>query len=150
MASGAIRDGAAATAIRAGVNGLRLVDGIPISEDLAASSQRSPRQPGMPTSCWPITTTTSSKRAADKPRNGSGCPRGSASSRRVALCRPGRARLHGIELYRGRPIFHGLGNLILQTPTEEGFYDDAVWQSVVTECRSVGGGFREMTLTPIH
>jgi poly-gamma-glutamate synthesis protein (capsule biosynthesis protein) len=62
----------------------------------------------------------------------------------------GAPRLLGIELYRGRPIFYDLGNLIFQTATEQGFYDDAVWQSVIAECRFVGGRFRHMTLTPIQ
>jgi poly-gamma-glutamate capsule biosynthesis protein CapA/YwtB (metallophosphatase superfamily) len=62
----------------------------------------------------------------------------------------GAPRLQGIELYRGRPIFYDLGNLIFQTATGSGFYDDAVWQSVVAECRFVGGRFRDMTLTPVQ
>jgi poly-gamma-glutamate capsule biosynthesis protein CapA/YwtB (metallophosphatase superfamily) len=62
----------------------------------------------------------------------------------------GAPRLHGIELYRNRPIFYDLGNLIFQTATQDGFYDDPVWGSVVAECRFVGGSFREMTLTPIR
>jgi poly-gamma-glutamate capsule biosynthesis protein CapA/YwtB (metallophosphatase superfamily) len=62
----------------------------------------------------------------------------------------GAPRLHGIELYRGQPIFYDLDNLIFQTATPEGFYDDAVWQSVIAECRFVGGQFREMSLTPIR
>ena len=62
----------------------------------------------------------------------------------------GAPRLHGIEIYRGRPIFYDLGNLIFQTATAEGHYDDAAWQSVVAECRFAGGQFQQMTLTPLQ
>ncbi len=62
----------------------------------------------------------------------------------------GAPRLHGIEIYRDRPIFYDLGNLIFQTATAEGHYDEAVWQSVVAACRFDGGRFVDMTLTPLQ
>ena len=58
--------------------------------------------------------------------------------------------MHGIEIYRGRPIFYDLGNFIFQTATEDGFYDGEVWQSVIAECRFAGGRFRDMRLTPVQ
>ena len=62
----------------------------------------------------------------------------------------GAPRLHGIEIYRGRPIFYGLGNFIFQTATEPGHYDDEVWHSVIAECRFHGDRFREMRLIPLQ
>ena len=62
----------------------------------------------------------------------------------------GAPRLHGIEIYRGRPIFYDLGNFIFQTATEDGFYDAEVWQSIVAECRFDDGRFRDMRLTPLQ
>jgi poly-gamma-glutamate capsule biosynthesis protein CapA/YwtB (metallophosphatase superfamily) len=62
----------------------------------------------------------------------------------------GAPRLHGIEIYRGRPIFYDLGNFIFQTATKDGYYDPEVWQSVVAECRFDGGRFRETRLTPLQ
>ena len=62
----------------------------------------------------------------------------------------GAPRLHGIEIYRGRPIFYDLGNFIFQTATEPGHYDDEVWQSVIAECRFAAGRFREMRLIPLQ
>jgi poly-gamma-glutamate capsule biosynthesis protein CapA/YwtB (metallophosphatase superfamily) len=47
----------------------------------------------------------------------------------------GAPRQDGIE----RPIFYDLANLVFQTTIEEGFYDGAVWQSVVAECRLPAG-----------
>jgi poly-gamma-glutamate capsule biosynthesis protein CapA/YwtB (metallophosphatase superfamily) len=59
----------------------------------------------------------------------------------------GAPRLNGVELYCGRPIFYDLGNPAFRTATWEGFYNDAVRQSDIAECRFVGSRFREMTLT---
>ena len=62
----------------------------------------------------------------------------------------GAPQLHGIEIYRGRPIFYDLGNLFFQTATAEGHYDEVAWQSVVAECRFEGGRFIDMILTPVQ
>ena len=62
----------------------------------------------------------------------------------------GAPRLHGIEFYRGRPIFYDLGNFIFQTATADRHYDDQVWQSVVAECRFVDSRFCDMRLTPLQ
>jgi poly-gamma-glutamate capsule biosynthesis protein CapA/YwtB (metallophosphatase superfamily) len=151
-ASGAIREGAAATATRAGVNELRREkSGILNADDVAricnaifeAKAQADVvlayhhnhllEEGGRQTPQWQREFARQCIDAGASLYVGHGAP-----------------RLQGIELYRGRPIFYDLGNLIFQTATEEGFYDDAVWQSVVAECRFVGGGFREMTLTPVQ
>jgi poly-gamma-glutamate capsule biosynthesis protein CapA/YwtB (metallophosphatase superfamily) len=151
-ASGAIREGAAATATRAGVNGLRREKGgILNADDLAricnAISEAKAQadvvlayhhnhlleQGGRQTPLW--------QRLFARQ-----CIDAGAS----LYISHGAPRLLWIELYRGRPIFYDLGNLIFQTATEEGFYDDAAWQSVAAECRFVDGGFRETTLTPIQ
>jgi poly-gamma-glutamate synthesis protein (capsule biosynthesis protein) len=58
--------------------------------------------------------------------------------------------LHGIEIYKGKPLFYGLGSLIFQSATEEGHYDDTVWQSVIAECRFEGGRFVAAQLTPVQ
>ncbi len=62
----------------------------------------------------------------------------------------GAPQLHGIEIYRGRPIFYDLGNLFFQTATAEGHYDEMAWQSVVAECRFERRRFVDMTLTPVQ
>jgi poly-gamma-glutamate synthesis protein (capsule biosynthesis protein) len=55
----------------------------------------------------------------------------------------GAPRLHGIELYRGRPLFYDLGNLGFRRH-EEGFYDDAVWRA---SSPGFAGSGPQMTLT---
>ena len=42
-------------------------------------------------------------------------------------------QLHGLEIYRGRPIFYGLGNFIFHTITAPGYYKPEVWQSVLAD-----------------
>jgi len=42
--------------------------------------------------------------------------------------------LHGIEIYKQRPIFYGLGNFIFHTKTPVGKYEPRVWESVIADC----------------
>ena len=58
--------------------------------------------------------------------------------------------LLGIEIYRQRPVFYDLGSLVFQTATEAGTYDATAWQSVIAECRFSGGTLAELTLTPLQ
>jgi poly-gamma-glutamate synthesis protein (capsule biosynthesis protein) len=58
--------------------------------------------------------------------------------------------LHGIETYRGAPLFHGLGSFIFQTRKAEERYDDPNWESLVVECRFEGGRFRGARLSPVQ
>jgi poly-gamma-glutamate synthesis protein (capsule biosynthesis protein) len=44
----------------------------------------------------------------------------------------GEPRLQGIEIYRGKPIFYGLGNFVFQT-RKVNFYQSEVWESVIAE-----------------
>jgi len=39
--------------------------------------------------------------------------------------------MHGVELYRGAPLFYGLGSLIFHSRTAPGFYRHEVWQSAI-------------------
>jgi poly-gamma-glutamate synthesis protein (capsule biosynthesis protein) len=57
--------------------------------------------------------------------------------------------MHGIEVYRGVPLFHGLGSLMFQTrkPAEE--YGAENWRSVIAECRFLDGQFVEAQLRPV-
>ncbi len=150
-ASGRIRDGAAATAARVGVNEIGCVEGVLDAPDLtrtlaaiAAAAEQADvviayhdnhvlEAGGRQTPPW--------QRALARQ-----CIDAGAS----LYVSHGAPRLHGIEIYRERPIFYDLGNLIFQTATEDGFYDDEVWQSLVAECRFVAGRFREMILTSLQ
>lgn len=49
-------------------------------------------------------------------------------------------QLHGLEIYKGRPVFYGLGNLVFHTITKPGHYAPEVWQSVVADLVLDGDG----------
>lgn len=57
--------------------------------------------------------------------------------------------LHGIEIYRSRPIFYSLGCYIFHTRTKVGYYDAASWQSVLADCRFEAGRLTALTLHPL-
>ncbi|MGA2563680.1 MAG: CapA family protein [Steroidobacteraceae bacterium] len=58
--------------------------------------------------------------------------------------------LHGVEIYRGRPIFYDLGNFIYNVPPTLTYIDEPMnWESVVAEVRFQGKALRSITLRPI-
>lgn len=57
--------------------------------------------------------------------------------------------LHGLETYKGAPLFYGLGSFIFQTKKEEDAYGPVNWQSLIVECRFERGRFVDATLTPL-
>ncbi len=151
-ASGAIREGAAASPIRAGVNELRRgSDGRLHAADLArilASIAEATAKADLVLAyhhnhileaggrCTPQWQRDFAHRCID--------------AGAWVYASHGAPQLHGIEIYRGRPIFYDLGNLFFQTATAKGHYADVVWQSIVAECRFEGGRFCDMTLTPLQ
>lgn len=57
--------------------------------------------------------------------------------------------LHGIEIYKKRPIFYSLGNFVFHTRTPPGHYESAVWQSVIADCQFSGREILSINLVPI-
>jgi len=58
--------------------------------------------------------------------------------------------LHGVEIYRGRPIFYDLGNFIFQAPPTEIQLDEPiVWESVVAYVDFQGKNLRSIQFRPI-
>ncbi len=58
--------------------------------------------------------------------------------------------LHGIEIYRGRPIFYDLGNFIFNVPiTMWTIQEPMTWESVVASLEFQGRNVRSITLRPI-
>lgn len=56
--------------------------------------------------------------------------------------------LHGIEIYKGRPIFYSLGNFIFHSRQIDRWPATA-WRSVIADLRFEGTELRGLTLTPI-
>ena len=57
--------------------------------------------------------------------------------------------LQGIEIYKGAPLFYGLGNFIFHTFQPSEYTDERIWQSVVAKVEVVDGRCSQVTLHPI-
>jgi poly-gamma-glutamate synthesis protein (capsule biosynthesis protein) len=58
--------------------------------------------------------------------------------------------LHGIEIYRGKPIFYDLGNFIYNLPPEIRNIDEPIaWESVVAYVQFQGRNLQSIALQPI-
>jgi poly-gamma-glutamate synthesis protein (capsule biosynthesis protein) len=58
--------------------------------------------------------------------------------------------LHGIEIYRGRPIFFDLGNFIFQAPPMDTLLDEPInWESVVAYVDFQGKNLQSIKFRPI-
>jgi poly-gamma-glutamate capsule biosynthesis protein CapA/YwtB (metallophosphatase superfamily) len=58
--------------------------------------------------------------------------------------------LHGVEIYRDRPIFYDLGNFIFQAPPTLILLDEPInWESVVAYVEFQGRNLRSITFRPI-
>ncbi|MCA3255909.1 MAG: CapA family protein [Alphaproteobacteria bacterium] len=66
------------------------------------------------------------------------------------FCAHGAPLLHGIEVYKGAPLFHCLGNFIFHTRKAEDHYGPEAWQGVIAECRFEAGRFAGARLVPVQ
>jgi poly-gamma-glutamate capsule biosynthesis protein CapA/YwtB (metallophosphatase superfamily) len=58
--------------------------------------------------------------------------------------------LHGIEIYKGRPIFYDLGNFFYNVPPVLTYIDEPMaWESAVASVTWQGGKTRAITLRPV-
>ena len=58
--------------------------------------------------------------------------------------------LHGIEIYRGRPIFYDLGNFIYNVPPTLTYIDEPMaWESAVASVRVQGNAVTSISLRPV-
>ena len=58
--------------------------------------------------------------------------------------------LHGVEIYRGKPIFYDLGNFIFQAPPTTIMLDEPIiWESVVASVEFRGKSLQSVTFRPI-
>ncbi|HEV2186308.1 MAG TPA: CapA family protein [Stellaceae bacterium] len=152
-ASGAIRDGGAATASRAGVNELRVdADAATINGDDIARMLTAIRDAAAHADV--VIAYHHNHVLTDKGHSVPPWQRDFAhqclDAGATLFVSHGAPWLLGVEIYRRRPIFYDLGSLVFQTATEGGTYDASAWQSVIAECRFAAGALTEMTLTPVQ
>jgi poly-gamma-glutamate synthesis protein (capsule biosynthesis protein) len=149
-ATGKIRDGAAATATRAGVNEIRMPDGRLDEEDVlrnlnaitAAGTEADYVIAYLHNHQWGEDMRATKDWARDYARR---CVGAGAD----VFVSHGAPLLHGIELYRGRPLLHGLGSLVFQSRTRPGHYPPEVWESAIVHCDFEEHQLAEMRAVPI-
>ena len=150
MATGKIREGAAATASLPGINELRLaspgkLDNTDVARILASirEAARSTRTVAcLHNHDWgdDMSVTRSWTRMFAR-----SCIEAGAS----AFFAHGAPLLHGIELYRGTPIFYCLGSLIFHSRTAPGFYPPEVWESAIAHLHYRSGRLQQIELVPV-
>lgn len=151
FASGRIREGGAATAMRPGVNEVRLdAEQRLVAEDeerVLAAIRLAARH-----ACAVIVyqhdhywEEERSRTAAWKVKLARACIDAGAA----VFVSHGVPQLQGIEIYRGRPIFYGLGSFIFHTITAPGHYAPEVWQSVLANVTFDGDRLAAVRLRPV-
>jgi poly-gamma-glutamate capsule biosynthesis protein CapA/YwtB (metallophosphatase superfamily) len=151
-ATGKVREGGAATPTRAGVNEVRrdasgqvaAADAIRVLDALSDAARRADVviayqhnhdwEPDM--AMVPDWQRTFAKRCVDAGASvfvGHGAP-----------------LLQGMEVYRGAPVFYGLGNFIFQTEKPPGAYPPEAWEGVLVECTFRARRCRSVRLVPIR
>jgi len=149
-ATGAIRVGGAATATRPGVNELRMAkDGLdPTDVARMLSSIAAAHKAGgaviayLHNHHWqpdPAETPPWQRRFA----------RQCVDAGAAVFVSHGPPLLQGAEIYRGAPLFHGLGSFIFQTRKIGSAYSAANWQSVLVEARFADRRFSDAKLIPL-
>jgi poly-gamma-glutamate synthesis protein (capsule biosynthesis protein) len=58
--------------------------------------------------------------------------------------------LQGMEMYSGAPLFHGLSSFFFQTRKSPDAYGQTNWQSLIVDCKFVGGRFEQAVMTPLR
>ncbi|MFA5964697.1 MAG: CapA family protein [Sphingomonas sp.] len=151
-AAGAIREGAAATATRPGVNELRRgADGALLAEDVARvlASIGTARRRGdtviayLHNHYWETD-------PADTPGWQRDYARQCIDAGAAVFVAHGPPLLQGIERYKGAPLFHGLGSMIFQTRKGAAAYGTETWQSLAVDARFRAGRFVGARLVPLQ
>lgn len=151
-AAGAIRDGAAATDTRPGVNELRRgSDGALVVVDverylaairLAATSGATVIA-YLHSHYWEA-------RKSDTPAWQRDLARRAIDAGAVTFVAHGVPELQGMEYYRGAPLFHGLSSFIFQSEKADDAYGPEAWQSVIAELDIVDGAVISTDLVPVQ
>lgn len=150
MATGMIREGAAATALRPGVNELRFLDGRLDEADVRRNLDAVTAARGKADcviAClhnhqWGEDMRATKPWAREFAR---ACVDAGAS----VFASHGAPLLHGIELHRGRPLLHDLGSLVFQSKKPPGHYPPEVWESLIVHCEFDGDRLSSLRLVPV-
>ena len=150
MATGMIREGAAATARRPGVNELRF-DGTRLDDADTRRNLDAIAAAGRDADCviaclhnhqWGDDMRTTKPWAREFAR---ACVDAGAT----VFVSHGAPLLHGIEIHRGRPLLHGLGSLVFQSRKPSGHYPPEVWESAIVHCDFADRRLARLRLVPV-
>jgi poly-gamma-glutamate synthesis protein (capsule biosynthesis protein) len=150
LATEKIRDGAAATATRAGVNELRLDNGVPHVEDATRvlSSVRKARQQADVVIVYHHNHDWGDDMRVTRPWAQT-FARECADAGADIYVSHGAPLLHGIETYNDSVLFFGLGSLVFHSRTEIGHYPPEVWESLIAHCEYVDGLLHSVEIVPV-
>ncbi len=150
MAVGKIREGGAATDTRAGVNELRFAGGALDEADVARNlnSIAAAAASGDCVVAYLHNHEWGEDMAVTKPWARDFARRCVEAGAQVFVSH-GAPLLHGIELYRGRPLLHDLGSLVFHTRTEVGYYPAEVWETVIVHCEFEDGRLAALEAVPV-
>ncbi len=152
FASGKVGTAGAATATRPGVNELRLDE---------KTKTLNPEDTGRILAAIRLAATKADcvivydhnhyweESMADTPRWLPAWARACLDAGASAFVSHGEPLMHGIELYRGKPIFYNLGNFAFQTKTQEKWKGPEIWESVVATCAFQSGRLVSVSLVPL-
>jgi len=150
MATGKIREGAAATATRPGVNELRLGPNLELnSEDAERNLEaiRTAARSARIVIAYLHNHEWGEDMSIVQPWSREWA-RACIDAGATVFVSHGAPLLRAIEFHRRRPIFHGLGSLIFHSRTQIGHYPPEVWESAIVHCEFADGPTR-IEIVPI-
>lgn len=151
-AAGAIREGAAATMARPGVNELgRGADGALLPRDVErylaairfAAASGATVIAYLHSHYWEA-------RKSDTPAWQRDLARQAIDAGATTFVAHGVPELQGIEYYRGAALFHGLSSFIFQSEKADDAYGPEAWQSVIAELDIVDGKIVDTRVIPVQ
>lgn len=150
MATGKIREGAAATASRAGVNELRLENGAPHPADAARILEAISRASGQADImiAYHHNHDWGDDMAITRPWARTWARRCSDAGADLYVSH-GAPLLHGIEVYGDSLHLFGLGSLVFHSRTPVGYYPPDVWESVIVHCDYADGRLQRVGIVPV-
>lgn len=151
-AAGAIREGAAATTNRPGVNELRRgTDGAldPVDVDRYLSAIRIAAETGAVVIAY-LHNHYWEPRKSDTPEWQRDLARRVVDAGAVTFAAHGVPEIQGVEYYRGAPLFHGLGSFIFQSVKSDDSYGPEAWQSLIGQIEIKDGAVMRTQLVPVQ
>tara|TARA_R110002072_G_scaffold1559_4_gene12917 strand:+ start:12735 stop:13955 length:1221 start_codon:yes stop_codon:yes gene_type:complete len=151
MAMGRIREGGAATDTRPGSNEVRLgADLIPNAEDFERNlaSIRTAKQHAGLVIAYLHNHEWGDDMAVTKPWAREFARRCVDAGADIFVSH-GAPLVHAIEMYRGKPMLHGLGSLVFHSHTEVGYYVPEVWESAIVHLDFEGDTLIDINIVPL-